>query len=302
MQDAGGYTLVANIDPADLETMLRRERLPANWIAAVLDSQGVIVGRTLEHDRYLGMPARPALVARIREVAEDAVESVTVDGVPVITAFSRSATTGWSIAIGMPLASLTAPLERALWLFAGVSALVLLATLWLSQRLARRIAGSLQDLAAAARSVGHGRVDLPAAAFAEAEQLGQGLLHADAAMHDAQEGRERAEALLQSIGEAVPQAVVAVDAEGEIVLFNREAERLFGVGADDVAGLPVRRILPRASGEPLLVTASADAAPLLLRALTWQGEPFLVEARVSATDGDHPIYTMVMKEAAPVAA
>lgn len=297
MEERDGLTLIANVDPADLETILRRERLPADWIAAVLDSRGVIVGRTLEHDRYVGTPARAALVARIREVPEDAVESVTVDGVPVVTAFSRSGTTGWSIAIGVPLAEITAPLKRALWLFAGVSVLVLLATLALSRRLAGRISGSLQSLAAAARSVGHGAIDVPSPAFAEAAQLGQALLHAEAAMRDAQEGRARAEALLDAVNEATSQAVIAVDENELIVAFNAQAERLFRIGADDVVGLPLRRLLPRASGEPFPVAAAAEA-PLLLRALTWEGEPFIVEARACATANASPVScTLVLREA-----
>jgi PAS domain S-box-containing protein len=296
VRDREGQTLIANIDPVDLETILRRERLPAGWIAAVLDSRGVIVGRTLEHDRFVGTPARAPLVARIQEVPEDAVESMTVDGVPVITAFSRSPSTGWSIAIGMPLAALTAPLERALWLFAGVSVLVLLATFTLSQRLASRISGPLHALAAEARSVGHGPIDTHHAAFAEAEQLAQGLLHADAVMRDAQEARERAEALLRSVSDATPEAMVGVDEQERIVLFNGEAERLFGVGADDVAGVPLRRILPRATGELLEGAAGGGALEIPMRALSWEGEPFMVEARVSTSEGEHPVCTLVLRE------
>ena len=303
MNGEEGPMLIASVDPAALATILGRERLPANWIAAVLDGRGVIVARTSEHDRYVGTPARPALIARIREVPEDAVESVTVDNVPVVTAFSRSAATGWSVVIGVPLAAITAPLKRALGLFAAVSALVLVATLALSQRLAGRISGSLHALAAAARSVGGGPIDMSLPAFGEAAQLGQGLLHAEAAMRDAQEGRARAEALLDAVNEATGQAVVAVDENELIVLFNAQAQRLFRVAADDVLGLPLRRLLPRASGEPFPAGAGASGQPVLLRALTWTREPFVVEARACATANASPVTcTLVLREAEKVPA
>ena len=57
------------------------------------------MARTHEHERYVGTRARAALVARIDEVAEDAVPSTTVDGVPVITAFSRATGSGYAVAV-----------------------------------------------------------------------------------------------------------------------------------------------------------------------------------------------------------
>ncbi len=44
--------------------------------------------------------------------------------------------------------------------------------------------------------------------------------------------------------EAAPDAIVLVDRRGEIVLVNREAERLFGYGRADLVGRPVELLLP----------------------------------------------------------
>ncbi|HEU4404572.1 MAG TPA: PAS domain S-box protein [Polyangiaceae bacterium] len=48
----------------------------------------------------------------------------------------------------------------------------------------------------------------------------------------------------QQLLEAAPDAIVIVDSGGAIVLVNREAERLFGYGRDELLGRPVELLLP----------------------------------------------------------
>jgi two-component system sensor kinase FixL len=52
------------------------------------------------------------------------------------------------------------------------------------------------------------------------------------------------EALLQAILETVPDALVAIDTQGLIRVFNPAAERLFGYGAAEVVGQNVRVLMP----------------------------------------------------------
>jgi PAS domain S-box-containing protein len=56
--------------------------------------------------------------------------------------------------------------------------------------------------------------------------------------------RERAEAQVQAVLDAAPDALLGVDDAGEIVLVNVEAERLFGIPRYDLIHLPVRQLLP----------------------------------------------------------
>ena len=51
-------------------------------------------------------------------------------------------------------------------------------------------------------------------------------------------------ALFATFLEAVPDAIVAVDAEGSIVLVNSQAETLFGYHRDELIGLPVELLVP----------------------------------------------------------
>ncbi|HEY0824136.1 MAG TPA: cache domain-containing protein, partial [Ramlibacter sp.] len=238
--------LNANIDPASLREVLTRQKLPPSWIAAVLDRSGAIIARTHEHERHVGERARAALVARIGEVPEDAVESVTVDGVPVVTAFSRSPHYGWSVVIGIPRSELSAPLVRTSGILLGGIAGVLLLILGLAWWMASRLGRSVEALGSAVRAMGHhAALDLPEPVFQEARQLGLAFAHAHAALDDAHEALATSEARMRAILETATEAIVTADDNGRIVLFTPAAERMFRIDAEDALGSPVESLVPQ---------------------------------------------------------
>ncbi|MCW2573575.1 MAG: sensor histidine kinase, partial [Frankiales bacterium] len=69
------------------------------------------------------------------------------------------------------------------------------------------------------------------------------LLAVDSLEHSSIELRDR-EAHLRSILETVPDAMIVIDARGEIGSFSAAAERLFGYRGDEVLGKNVRILMP----------------------------------------------------------
>ncbi len=187
------YSLNTGITPRRVQALLDAEQLPEGWVAAVLDSQGTILARTREPERYVGQRAVPEVLAHIASGREDSIETTTVDGVPVVSSFSRSTVSDWSVAVGAP----RSVLERQLvwWVTtaaAGVFA-VAIAGSWLALVIARRVTGAVQGLNIAARGlVEGGPFTLPSLQLQEAESVGQALLQASetlqrtrhAAQHD----------------------------------------------------------------------------------------------------------------------
>jgi len=49
----------------------------------------------------------------------------------------------------------------------------------------------------------------------------------------------------RSIAESTPDAMVTIDAQGKIVLWNRAAEKIFGYTAEEMLGKPLTRIMPK---------------------------------------------------------
>jgi len=66
-----------------------------------------------------------------------------------------------------------------------------------------------------------------------------------AAVRDAAD-RRRADAMFRGLLEGAPDAMLCVDQDGEIVLANAQAERVFGYSRDELVGSPVDMLVPDA--------------------------------------------------------
>jgi PAS domain S-box-containing protein len=239
-------------------------------------------------------------------VPEDAVESVTVDGIPVVTAFSRSPHYGWSVVIGIPRDELQGTLIRSLWLVLAAVALALVLTLVLSRRFAQRISGSIEALGAAARGVGlPGGFKAPNCGFLEAEQLSRAFEHASAALQDAHAALAEKEARLSAIVETATDAIVAVDDEGVVVLFNRAAQQMFGRSAEDMMGAPLAPLFEadsRQPSRPLVerLVAHASGRSRIAQGVRRSGRQFPVELSVSGVvlDDERRLYTIILRASA----
>ncbi|HWW60077.1 MAG TPA: PAS domain S-box protein, partial [Thermoanaerobaculia bacterium] len=63
--------------------------------------------------------------------------------------------------------------------------------------------------------------------------------------------------------EAAPDAMVVVDAEGDIVLLNAQAEKQFGYRRDELLGQAVKNIIPEGFAERLIADGTRNAAEAL---------------------------------------
>ena len=117
------FALGTAVYPERLGEILKEQKLPRNWIAAIFDSTGTIVARTHFANKLVGKRGSPALGRRMGEASEGVLESETLEGIPVLTGFSRSAVSGWAVVIGVPRSETLDVLHRSLWLsIAGASA------------------------------------------------------------------------------------------------------------------------------------------------------------------------------------
>ena len=133
------YALSAGLAPARLSELLAQQKLPPGWIAGILDGSGTIVARTVEAERFVGHKGSPELVRRIPEAREDVIESRTLEGIPVLTVFSRSPASNWTIAIGIPQRELTAHLWYSMARLFIAAFIALLTALVLAVLLGRRL-------------------------------------------------------------------------------------------------------------------------------------------------------------------
>ena len=306
-------TLAAMIDAAQLRTLLERQKMPPSWITAIVDADGAIIARSQEQERFATQMARPELLQRLRASSAGAVESVTLDGIPVVSAFSRSPLTGWAVVVGMPRAELEAGVRRDLLAISSAAAVLLglaLAGGWL---LGRRLARSVEDLTVASRAMVHrARFQPPEASFAEAQQLGRAFAAASAAIADATEAAEARASRLDAILDSALDAIISTGEDGRIVLFNRMAEQMFGISREDAVGLPVDVFIPQRFRErhaehmhAFALRAEAIggtagrmmAAGRVVPALRADGTEIRVEASISFTsEGGRRLFTVILRD------
>src|ERR1041385_2741432 len=58
------------------------------------------------------------------------------------------------------------------------------------------------------------------------------------------DSRTGAESRLRAVVESSPNGIVMIDASGKIVLVNRETERLFGYGREELLGQSIELLVP----------------------------------------------------------
>ena len=193
LDDRVAYALALAVFPERLGEVLKYQKIQPDWVVSILDSQGTIVARTHGAERFIGQKADPALVQRMAQVAEGRVETETLEGIPVVAVFSRSAVSLWSVAIGIPRATVASALWTPISLIIAGAVVLLLSGIVMAQRLGARIAGSIRGLIPPAVALGRGDpVVVPPLHLREADDVGRELVRASERLHE----RERTLALV----------------------------------------------------------------------------------------------------------
>jgi signal transduction histidine kinase len=201
------YDLELVVPPVSIQSVLLREKLPADWIAGVVDAGGIIVARSVRQDLAVGQHARPGLMDALRHSSDGVRYSTSLEGVPVLVAYHRSDRTGWTAAVNAPRAAIAEAGRHSTTLLVWMGTFAILLGLLGALHVARGIAGRIEAMAKAARVLGQTEVWTP---------IPVGLDEADA-VSDAMRGAaasliERREALLE-LNETLSARVEARTAE-----------------------------------------------------------------------------------------
>lgn len=233
--------------PAYFQKLLLARRFGADRIAVIADASGTVVARTHEIDRFIGKKVAPGLLQRLNNENENTFELVSLEGIPVLTVFVRSATTRWTVAIGTPVESLTAEMRRSFWLLSGLAALLMMSALGIAWVMGGRIARSIQALSspALALALGGGKaVALPELAIREANEVGKAIVKASVLLAEADVALRGSEARMRGIVESAKDAILTVDGDQRIVLYNLAAEKMFGWPAAQMLGERLDKLMP----------------------------------------------------------
>jgi two-component system sensor histidine kinase/response regulator len=194
------YSLAVGIFADRLADILQRQSIPPDWIAAVFDSTGTVAARTQSPERFVGGKAAPGFLSRSAGRAEGVTETDSLEGIPVLSAFSRSPRSGWSIAIGIPKTALSVDLWRSLGFNAAVTLAMLALSIWMARALSMRITRSIRSLHAPALALGTPELlSIPQNEIAEVNDVGHALMKASLMIGERAIEREQGELATQEL-------------------------------------------------------------------------------------------------------
>ena len=172
------YSMNATVTTNKLMNVLTNQNFSESWISVVTDSTGTIAARSHEEEKFSGKKVVPDLLKRMKETNEGSFETITLEGIPVLTAFSCSPDTNWMAAIGIPRNELTAGLRQSLFLLVTASLGALALGLWLAWLIGGRIAKSIAALTQPAIELALGEMPtIPPLQFREANEMRQALMN-----------------------------------------------------------------------------------------------------------------------------
>ena len=141
------YAMRAVLSMEALATWLNAQAWPADWTAAVIDQNSVIVARSRDADRYVGQRATQALIDGVKR-GDTLFQSVTKDEIAVYTSVAPVPGSGWHVVVGRPAAAIHAQVRDSMArvLAVGVlcAMLAVAGALYMARRLARQLRSAVE--------------------------------------------------------------------------------------------------------------------------------------------------------------
>jgi len=194
LDDKRRYVLSQAFFPEELDVALRRSEVPANYIIGIFDRKGISIARSHRAKELVGKPVRKELFDGSRNAPEGVLQHDTRDNIQVYDAYKRSALSGWTVAVGVPVVVIEASTRRAV----TVASIGLMAAIGCALALAvffsRRMAQSIDSAASSAAALGRGETPQPyASGVQEFDRLHAALEAAGGILQKERESRASAE-------------------------------------------------------------------------------------------------------------
>ncbi|MEK9278877.1 MULTISPECIES: sensor histidine kinase [unclassified Bradyrhizobium] len=127
--------------PIDVfQRLVEQQRPDDHWAVSLLDTKGFVFARTPNPAETFGKRASPSLYNAMFRASEAALPTISLDGVALAAAYTRSRLTGWTVAAGVAESSLIAPLWRNIAITGLIGGVLLLIGLTFAVRMATTIA------------------------------------------------------------------------------------------------------------------------------------------------------------------
>lgn len=170
------YTLHLATQPDRLARSLDVQRYAPGSLISILDRKSRIVARSRDQETYMGQFASESMARLLSEREEDVRDTVTLDGVPALTSFSRAPVSKWSAIVAAPRAELLALSRHLLGLGLALSALLVIIAGTLAAWIVRGLARGVETLAADTKAFARGEtIEFKPTGLAETDVAGAAM-------------------------------------------------------------------------------------------------------------------------------
>ncbi|HEY0855528.1 MAG TPA: cache domain-containing protein, partial [Albitalea sp.] len=171
------YVLTAVLNPDAILEVVTRQRVPEDWIVSVFDASGARVARSRSHAKTIGSSPSPSLQRLMAAGGDEGVgPALTLEGTSVLTAYTRSRSSGWVVAIGIPSESVDAGAYRSAFAYGSGILLSMALGGALALAIARGINRPIGQLRRAAQALGRGELpQLPQSDIREIQEVADAL-------------------------------------------------------------------------------------------------------------------------------
>lgn len=151
------YSLNIVMRPSTLARSFDVRRYAAGSVLTIADRRAMVIARTPNGDKFVGGSVTPDMVKVVQRHLAGIGESVTLEGIPVITAYAP-AKCGWMVLMGTPKTELYASARHLLYIGGACTALLALIGILMAAWISRGLVRSMDQLTAQATVIGEGRM------------------------------------------------------------------------------------------------------------------------------------------------
>ncbi|QIK77677.1 hypothetical protein G7077_00840 [Sphingomonas piscis] len=185
---AGGtpeYAISMVINPERFGSILIREKIGGGNVATLVDRNGAVIWRNIRPLQFVGRPATGAMMKALASGAQSAtLESKSLDGVDMLSAFRRSPMSGWAVIVGTPLSEIDMATNKAIRSGSLLALAVLALAAFLATAIGARLVSSINKLLIVSEQGDNGK---PLhTGFREVDRVASALNASDAARRESQ--------------------------------------------------------------------------------------------------------------------
>jgi two-component sensor histidine kinase len=122
------------------QQIIEKQQPNQDWTISIFDGEGTNFARVPNPQETIGKRASPTLFAEMFRQPEATMPTISLEGAALITSYTRSTLTGWTVAAGIAENSLVGPLWRNLAITSTIGGILLLIGLAFAVRMATTIA------------------------------------------------------------------------------------------------------------------------------------------------------------------